>query len=695
MDFNYKQIPLFRLVLAFLIGVVFTIENVYFFSFNALTYATLVLLIVAVSLAFLSRNYSYRRRWVFGLSTSVVMLILGMLTVIVHTEKLSEHHVSKLRPGFYSFAAQIIDAPQEKENAYKCLVKVECVRQYGECEPHSGKVLLYLAKDSLSAGLAYGDNIIGEGHISFIEYPKNPAEFNYKEYMEYQQVQQKVTLGQGRWKLISKGGGSALKAYVYNIRLNVLKLLGASGLSNGSYGVASALLVGYKEALDGETIKAYVGAGAIHVLAVSGLHVGIIYLILLFLLKPLGISNWAKWTRLIVIIVFLLFYGLLTGMTPSVSRAVVMFICIAIAQSFRFQTNIYNTLAFSALILVLINPYVAMMVGFQLSYLAVAGISYLYPRIYGTWQAPNKPLNWLWQLTCVALAAQVATLPLVLFYFHQFAVYFLLSGPIVILGSTVAIWVGLVFLAFSWMPVASSLVAVVLDYAIYAMNCGVAFIENLPFSLIKGIYITSFEVWLLYGIILLGLIWLASARTKWLVGLLLAIVVLSGLQLNEAIQQSKQKMVVVYYAPGSSIVGFIDGRKASVYGDRSFFDSKKKMEYHIKPHWWQIGIKEVSFTSLDSLQGKAANNKSLNLAVLDGSGSYLQLGEAVGGKRYLLLNDNPDVSAKNLIKAYDFDVLLFDASSSDKSIRRWVRQCRELGVEYYDITETGAFILSL
>lgn len=696
MDFSYKQAPLFRLTLAFIAGVIIAIANIHLFQFSIFIIVLTSVLTVSFLGTLVFRNSSYRNRWVFGTSASVLMTTLGMLTVFIRTDKLKSDHISQLRDGRYPFVVQIIEGPQEKVNSYKFLVKTQCVRLYGDCEPKSGKMLLYLPKDSAAAQLKYGDRLVGEGNITSIDWPKNPGEFNYKQYMDYQQVQKQVILKERQWKLLERNKGNPIKAFVYRLRYKMLNILYVNGIGKESFGVASALILGYKDALDGDTIKAYVGAGAVHVLAVSGLHVGVIYLIIMFLLKPVGRGKRAAMIRVSVIIVFLLLYGMLTGMPPSVSRAIVMFACIAVAKSFRFQTNIYNTLAFSALLVTFIDPYAVMQVGFQLSYLAVAGISYLYPRLYAFWVVPNRIVNWLWQITCVSIAAQVATFPLVLFYFHQFAIYSLLSGPIVILGATIVIWLGLVLFLTSWLPVLPVLFAAVLDYTIHWMNWCVSFVEGLPFSQIKEIDITLLETWLIYVGIVFLLIWLSTARVKWLLTFLSIVLIIGVSQLNEAIMQSKQRMFIVYSVPKGTMMSFVAGRKAYVFGDRDLYENESKMKYHIKPHWWQLGINEIQFSIVDSLQRIPISSQEINLALIGSDGKYreiLNLGNETN--KTLLLYGNPEINVGKLLKLYDFQKVLFDASNSYENLRRWTHQCDRLGVEYYNLDGSGAYLLDL
>ena len=213
-----------------------------------------------------------------------------------------------------------------------------------------------------------------------------------------------------------------------------------NGVEGKQLKVASALLLGYRENLDKELVKSYASAGAMHVLAVSGLHVGILYLLLTrifsFLKKVKKVKN-GKFILTILIVSFLWFYAIMTGLSASVMRATTMFSFIVIGNELlNRKTSIYNTLAVSAIILMIINPFIVYQVGFQLSYVAVVGIVYLQPKLNRLFYSRYKLVRGVWAITCVSLAAQIATFPLSLHYFHQFSTYFFISNLIVIPASS-------------------------------------------------------------------------------------------------------------------------------------------------------------------------------------------------------------------------------------------------------------------
>ena len=239
------------------------------------------------------------------------------------------------------------------------------------------------------------------------------------------------------------------------MRDKLLNILKENGLKNNELAVASALILGYKDDLGEELKHSYSSAGATHVLAVSGLHVGIIFLVLNFLLNILDKNDRFKISKAILLICFLWAYATITGLSPSVVRAATMFSFVTIGKSFGKSSSIYNTLCASAFVLLVYNPYLIMEVGFQLSYLAVVGIVYFQSIIYKWIYVKNKFLKYIWMITSVSIAAQLTTFPLGLLYLHQSPTYLFASNLFVIPGAMLIIGLGILLFITSWIPLIS------------------------------------------------------------------------------------------------------------------------------------------------------------------------------------------------------------------------------------------------
>ncbi|NNE54598.1 MAG: ComEC/Rec2 family competence protein, partial [Flavobacteriales bacterium] len=296
----------------------------------------------------------------------------------------------------------------------------------------------------------------------------------------------------------------------------------------GRIGVVAALTLGDKSQLDKDTRNAFAMAGAMHVLAVSGLHVGILFMVIQKLLKPLSRLKNGSWFKTVILIATLWFYATLTGLSPSVLRTSTMFTFIALASHGGRQSNIYNTLAASAFLLLAIDPHLLFNVGFQLSYCAVIGIIWLQPVIYRVWFIKHKVGNWLWQLTSVSLAAQIATFPLGIFYFEQFPNLFLLTNILVIPAATALLICGLGFYASCWIPEVNQLVAWVVDKIAAGMNGGVCWVESIPFSSTQDLYISLGQMALIYAVIISLFLWFEHKKSacfkRFLVATIVAVI---------------------------------------------------------------------------------------------------------------------------------------------------------------------------
>ena len=285
-----------------------------------------------------------------------------------------------------------------------------------------------------------------------IEAPRNPNEFDYKGFLSRKGITARQFIPEGKSKIISAGSNRSFYFFADDLRESLSDLLEKHIPQKSSLPIARALLLGQKNQLDRSTRQAYSEAGVMHILAVSGLHVGILVAVLLFLIKPLKLSGIARKSYLLVLVLVIWTYATITGLSPSVVRASVMFTLIVLGQLRDRKPPIFNILAFSAILMIAVNPGVITEVGFQLSYLAVAGIVLLQPLIVRVWYPKSRVLEYLWQLGAVSIAAQLATFPLSVWYFHSFPVWFLPANLLVIPITFLIMQVGIPMLLIGWIP---------------------------------------------------------------------------------------------------------------------------------------------------------------------------------------------------------------------------------------------------
>src|SRR5690606_32609393 len=299
--------------------------------------------------------------------------------------------------------------------------------------------------------------------------------------------------------LIDHDPPSAILNYSINVRTWALSVLERHITGDRERAIAQALVLGVTEDLDNELTGAYAASGAMHVLAVSGLHVGILYMIIAFVLGPVKHIPGGKWIFMFSSVCLLWTYACITGLSPSVLRAVTMFSFFALARPLNYRTNIFNTLASSAFCLLLYDPFLIASVGFQLSYMAVVVIVWLHPFLYQLWDPDSRILDEIWKISSVSIAAQLITTTVTLFYFHQFPNYFLLANLFVIPLAFAVLAGGLALLASAWLAPLAEMIGWVENKLIAMLNYLVFKVQQLPYSVRSDIQISMPQCLLLTG----------------------------------------------------------------------------------------------------------------------------------------------------------------------------------------------------
>jgi competence protein ComEC len=357
--------------------------------------------------------------------------------------------------------------------------------------------------------------------------------------------------------------------------------------------------LGQKEYLDKDVLRSYSSAGAMHVLAVSGLHVGIVMLILAFFLAPLKKIQKGKIIYLICLLTGIWFYALITGLSPSVLRASVMFSFIIFGKELQRETSIYQSIMVSAFLLILIEPYIIFQVGFQLSYLAVLGIVYLQPKIGNLIYIKNFILYKAWQITAVSIAAQIATFPLGLYYFHQFPNFFMLSNLIVIPAAFLLLILGVSYFVLHLIPLLSDVILFLFDKMLTVLNWGVEFVQALPYSIVWGISIAWFEVILIYVALVLISLGLANKKVNYVFASLVLTLFLVGYNIYEKVRISNQHYACIYNVKDELAIDVFNGPENTFYSTKEFIANDEKLLFHVKHNWFYRSGREEPYNWKD------------------------------------------------------------------------------------------------
>jgi competence protein ComEC len=329
-----------------------------------------VWLLVCLVLLFLVSALRGQRTIYTGPAAMLVLMISGYLHTLYRTDSRHPDHIIHYQGSITGYKVVVSGYPEEKVRSWKVEAAVQALHDGEAWKPCTGKMLLYLSRQDFSSPFHYGDVLLIRGAPNLLREPQNPGEFDYRRFLTFRKIYHQHFLRGGHVQHLSHEPPFRLMEYAMIARAWADKEVRKHVHGKNERAVASALLLGVRDGLDNELVHAYASSGAMHVLAVSGLHVGIIYLILNFLLKPLKSRRYGKWLIAILSVGTLWCYAFITGLSASVLRAVTMFSFMAFARPLSYSTNIFNTLAVAAFCLLMWEPYLIMSVGFQLSFMA-------------------------------------------------------------------------------------------------------------------------------------------------------------------------------------------------------------------------------------------------------------------------------------------------------------------------------------
>ncbi len=493
---TFQKVPFVYITSFFLLGIVF-IDNTVYGSENAL-----ISLFMALSIYILLSKVKneFLKKIRVGLLFLAILFTGGSLISFNRTE-------SKSITKGTSVLLSVDEIASEDKDWRKAICTVNSLVTKDSVVNHVEKILLFFN----SSQVQVGDVLLVQANLDSIKNKNNPGEFNVKAYWNNKDVYQIGFVGESDFKLIKTVDYPWWMNWSSRVRNHLTEKL-QSTLNGEALGVAVALLLGDKQLLTNEVRSSFSNAGAMHVLAVSGLHVGIVLYILMFVLGKFT-RFISKRNAVLISIAIIWIYAAITGFSPSVLRASFMFSVLAIAQITGRNKNSINVLFFSAFVLLLFQPLWVYDIGFQLSYLAMTGIFVLYPLVSKLIYFKNKWLTKIWQGTAVGLSAQLFTVPLTLFYFHQFPNYFILTniGMMVFAGAVLGL--GLLFFVVSWSTFLAFIAGNLLKIGLIGMLFFVQWIDGIPFSVATGFQLSFVLLCLIYTLLIL-FIFATSTRLK-------------------------------------------------------------------------------------------------------------------------------------------------------------------------------------
>lgn len=576
-----------RILFPFVIGVWVQRQNI----FKESGFLLLILLAILIFLLLII-NYLYKLIKVYNhhILTAILIssffLFFGLVCSKAHNNKDDFSYFAIHRANYFKIS--VASEPEQRGSILRFKARVHTAFLGQKNSPVTGNLMIALKPDATHPlFISYGKTYLVPARYKPINPPQNPGEFDYRAWLANQNIYQQAYVFPQEIIPLDDQKGNPIIRFSLQLRQQQVRHYRRIMRDDQAFAIASTLILGYRSDLDAATLAAYSKTGTIHALSVSGMHVGMIYFVLEFMLKWMDKKRVLKGLKLTLILSLIWCYTLLTGYSPSVLRSSVMLTFFILSKALKKDAGGYQALYLSAFFLLLYNPWLLWDTGFQLSYFAVLGLIYLQPKIESFFVFKWTWLQKLWSLISLSLAAQILTFPLSVYYFHQFPVYFILSNLFITIPVTLLMYSGIALLLFpiDWLGPS-------FEWLIIFMNRGLEKIASLPYPVVNGIWLSKIELVLLGLFMLCGFTAFSIKRRELFYLSILTLLCLQTMLVKDKITALQQHKVILFKMNKHQAAALINGKKALVITDLK--PSHHDFKFHVQPALEQLHINQIT-----------------------------------------------------------------------------------------------------
>ena len=657
-----KRIPFFRIFLAALLGI-FLDAN-----FNPSLSAWMIVLSVFffILICFVKSTViiKWKWGWILGISLIGILVAVGGISNALRSN--SKKVFNQL--GASAVLLNITEGPKQGKASNRYLARV--FRADSQPFEPIGTSYVYIKKTD-SSNIMPGDVLLSLSIPQALKKNANPGAFDFFTYAKRNGIAFTMMLEPSQFiKLVQANANS--KGWIYTIREKILTIIKKHIKSKQNAGLAEAMLIGYREDLDKELLNAYTNTGVVHIIAISGLHLGLIFMLMDLLIRSMAGRKRAAWAGLFISLPLLWSFAILTGSSASVIRSAIMFSFIIVGKAIGRKSNGMNSLLGSAFIMLLWNPDLRFDLGFQLSYAAVASILLFDQKIKKLVFFKNKSALYLWSMVSITLAAQVLTTPLVIAHFHRFPTLFLFTNLVAVpLSSIVLVLEIFLCMVHPFDGIAAGLGAVI-NTLIQLMNEHVLLMGNIPFGMIDKIQISNA---MMFFVCLYAAAWycLFTSPNRLVFGYLVLLgLVLPVVHLMENIQINKTTEIHVLNSYGAATIIHRHGQYGTLIASADFLENKKKTKELLGQTGIALGIEHWKIQSFP------------NDPVM------ISLQQAKEIKPWILLCHAKSISLIHLKDEINKETLILaDASTPVWKIKQWEKEAQKLHLRFKSIPEEG------
>ena len=673
------QFPLARMTIGFLTGI---LVAYYFKPTPSFVFELLFIASCVFVIAYFFSKRNAANAIYFGLATYFLAFGIGASTQIIHTDSFQKSN--------YIHEKSIFDKPHLISVAIKEKLRssayndryIVLVNQI-DGKKKSGRILLNVRKDSLNHSFEIGTHLQIKGSLYQNSPAKNPNQFDYGKYLENKQIYAQMYADASDIKM-----GSITEKdvwyYTAKLRTKIIRNLEKTHFNKAELHVAIALILGQQQDISPEIIRDYQFAGAVHILSVSGLHIGFILLFVTFILKPFPNTRRGSFIKLIIILLSISSFGFIAGLAPSVLRSVTMFSFVAIGMYLRRSTNIFHTLLVSMLLILLFEPSFLFDVGFQLSYVALFFILWLQPLLSQLWMPKTVISKYFWDILTVSFAAQIGAFPLSIYYFHQFPGLFFVTNLVIIPFLSIIMGLGVLVMVLAAFDTIPLFLVQFLEWSIFILNKIINSIASLEQFIIQDIPFNWQLLLSVYVLLIATIIWFKKPSFNRMVLAMLTLIVfqITYFQTHGTVQN--QTELVIFNTKKSSLIAERNGENITVYANDSLLKSVSKN-------------KTFASYSMGNFSSLKAKKKLQNLIYFNGKKILIVDSVAVYPKNsrpdIVVLTQSPKINFERFLQTTKPKMVVADGSNFRTIQKLWKATCLKQKIPFHATGEKGFYRL--
>ncbi|WP_406845067.1 ComEC/Rec2 family competence protein [Flavobacterium soyae] len=672
--------PLAKITISFLFGI---LVSYYCLPSIQVSFISLGICAVLFCISFFLSKKNKKNNLIFGISSAFISFSTGISVLLIHTDTFDKTNYTHSKtafekPQFMTFTLREKLKSNDYNDRYVGLINTINNKIY------SGKIIVNIQKDSTQNPLIIGNIIKVKTALQRTSSSKNPNQFDYAKYLADKQIYAQVYCKKSEIK-ISQTIKKDIWYYSGRLHATILKNLESAHFNKDEMNVALALILGQQQEISADIIKDYQYSGATHVLSVSGLHVGFIMLFIMFVLKPVPNTRKGSAIKLFSILISLAGFAVISGLSPSVLRSVVMFSFVAIGNHLRRSGNIYHTLLVSILLILLFEPYFLFDVGFQLSYLALFFIVWLQPILKKIWSPKNKISIYIWDALTVSFAAQIGTLPLCLYYFHQFPGLFFVTNIIILPVLSFIMIAGIIVMIFAVFKSPPEILVYLFEKSIFILNQMIHYVASFESFVIQDISFNFYYLVTLYFVIISAIIWSKKPSYSKLIAVFVSIILLQLSFIYTKKETADQKELIVYNTKKSTLISKRFGSNITLFTNDTTGDKSSKNNAF---NSYLVGNFSVLNKSQQIRNVLFFNGKKIS--IIDSTGVY----ENKIQPDILILTQSPKINMDRILIELRPKIIIADGTNTYAIQKKWKLSCEKKNIPFHATAEKGFYRLN-